>query len=160
MRTENVLGELVCVLFPALPGEGWAECKVRPPCSEKDYFQIHTACDSQGRVGSPGRGFFPSPGPPPSVTSAGLFVCFLQTQVLYRWVEPKICVENATGAVELPPMGQREPCPPCNPGYYNSNDSTCLPCPPGTHSNGTKGEPWPLPWQRLLGSGLCSDLRG
>uniref|UniRef100_A0A7N8WNT3 UPF0577 protein KIAA1324-like n=1 Tax=Mastacembelus armatus TaxID=205130 RepID=A0A7N8WNT3_9TELE len=88
--------------------EGWAECKVRPPCSEKDYFQIHTACDSEGK-----------------------------TQVLYRWVEPKICVENVTGAVELPATGQREPCPPCNPGYYNSNDSTCLPCPPGTHSDGT-----------------------
>ncbi|MEQ2199640.1 Endosome/lysosome-associated apoptosis and autophagy regulator member 2 [Xenoophorus captivus] len=88
--------------------EGWAECKVRPPCLEKDYFQIHTACDSEGK-----------------------------TQVLYRWVEPKICVENVTGAVELPVTGQREPCPPCNPGYYNSNDSTCLPCPPGTHSDGT-----------------------
>uniref|UniRef100_A0A3Q1KDL3 MRH domain-containing protein n=1 Tax=Anabas testudineus TaxID=64144 RepID=A0A3Q1KDL3_ANATE len=88
--------------------EGWAECKVRPPCSEKDYFQIHTACDSEGK-----------------------------TQVLYRWVEPKICLENITGSVELPETGQREPCPPCNPGYYNSNDSTCLPCPPGTHSDGT-----------------------
>lgn len=65
----------------------------------------------------------------------------LQTQVLYRWVEPKICVENITGAVELPATGQREPCPPCNPGYYNSNDSTCLPCPPGTHSDGTYGKP-------------------
>uniref|UniRef100_A0A667ZY42 Endosome-lysosome associated apoptosis and autophagy regulator family member 2b n=1 Tax=Myripristis murdjan TaxID=586833 RepID=A0A667ZY42_9TELE len=88
--------------------EGWAECKERPPCSQKDYFQIHTACDSEGK-----------------------------TQVLYRWVEPKICVENVTGAVELPPTGQREPCPPCNPGYYNTNDSTCFPCPPGTHSDGT-----------------------
>uniref|UniRef100_A0A3Q2E832 Endosome-lysosome associated apoptosis and autophagy regulator family member 2 n=1 Tax=Cyprinodon variegatus TaxID=28743 RepID=A0A3Q2E832_CYPVA len=88
--------------------EGWAECKVRPPCSEKDYFQIHSACDSEGK-----------------------------TQVLYRWVEPKICVENVKGAVNLPATGQREPCPPCNPGYYNSNDSTCLPCPPGTHSDGT-----------------------
>lgn len=33
-----------------LSDEGWAECKVRPPCSEKDYFQIHTACDSEGKV--------------------------------------------------------------------------------------------------------------
>lgn len=65
----------------------------------------------------------------------------LQTQVLYRWVEPKICVENITGAVALPAVGQREPCPPCNPGYYNSNDSTCLPCPSGTHSDGTNGRP-------------------
>lgn len=65
----------------------------------------------------------------------------LQTQVLYRWVEPKICIENIPEAVELPVTGQREPCPPCNPGYYNSNDSTCLPCPPGTHSDGTYGKP-------------------
>lgn len=31
--------------------EGWAECKEKPPCSEKDYFQIHTACDANGKVG-------------------------------------------------------------------------------------------------------------
>ncbi|XP_010885460.2 UPF0577 protein KIAA1324-like homolog isoform X1 [Esox lucius] len=88
--------------------EGWSECKTRPPCSEKDYFQIHTACDSEGK-----------------------------TQVMYRWVEPRICEENVTGAVVLPPTGEREACPPCNPGYYNTNDSTCFPCPPGTHSDGT-----------------------
>ncbi|KAM6985513.1 endosome/lysosome-associated apoptosis and autophagy regulator family member 2-like isoform 2-T2 [Aplochiton taeniatus] len=87
---------------------GSAECKERPPCSEKDYFQIHTACDNEGK-----------------------------TRVLYRWVEPKICVENVTGAVTLPPTGEREPCPPCNPGYHNSNNSICFPCPPGTHSDGT-----------------------
>eukprot|EP00066_Takifugu_rubripes_P007346 XP_003972802.2 PREDICTED: UPF0577 protein KIAA1324-like [Takifugu rubripes] len=109
-NTFSIKGASSCTLCPEhhYSREGWAECKVRPPCSEKDYFQIHTACDSEGR-----------------------------TQVLYRWVEPKICVENTTGAVALPPMGQREPCPPCNPGYHNSNDSTCFPCPPGTHSDGT-----------------------
>uniref|UniRef100_A0A8C7N6X6 Endosome-lysosome associated apoptosis and autophagy regulator family member 2 n=1 Tax=Oncorhynchus kisutch TaxID=8019 RepID=A0A8C7N6X6_ONCKI len=88
--------------------EGWSQCKERPPCSEKDYFQIHTACDSEGK-----------------------------TQVMYRWVEPRICEENVTGAVALPPTGEREACPPCNPGYYNTDDSTCFPCPPGTHSDGT-----------------------
>uniref|UniRef100_A0A3Q0S9U5 Endosome-lysosome associated apoptosis and autophagy regulator family member 2b n=1 Tax=Amphilophus citrinellus TaxID=61819 RepID=A0A3Q0S9U5_AMPCI len=110
-NTYSVKGASSLILslrLPPLSDEGWAECKVRPPCSEKDYFQIHTACDSEGK-----------------------------TQVLYRWVEPKICVENVTGAMELPATGQRQPCPPCNPGYYNSNDSTCLPCPPGTHSDGT-----------------------
>ncbi|KAM8739882.1 endosome/lysosome-associated apoptosis and autophagy regulator family member 2-like isoform 2-T2 [Acanthopagrus schlegelii] len=133
--------------------EGWAECKVRPPCSEKDYFQIHTACDSEGK-----------------------------TQVLYRWVEPKICVENVTGAVELPATGQRKPCPPCNPGYYNSNDSTCLPCPPGTHSDGTSActecpagtEPvlgYEFKWWNVLpsnmktscfnvGNSKCDDMNG
>ncbi|KAI9543026.1 Endosome/lysosome-associated apoptosis and autophagy regulator member 2 [Dissostichus eleginoides] len=109
-NTFSIKGVSSCTTCPEhhYSHEGWAECKVRPPCSEKDYFQIHTACDSEGK-----------------------------TQVLYRWVEPKICVENVTGALELPATGQREPCPPCNPGYYNSNDSTCLPCPAGTHSDGT-----------------------
>ncbi|XP_026877084.2 endosome/lysosome-associated apoptosis and autophagy regulator family member 2 isoform X1 [Electrophorus electricus] len=89
--------------------EGWSECKDRPLCSDKDYFQIHTACDSSGK-----------------------------TQVLYRWVEPKVCVEDGvTGAVTLPPSGEKEDCPPCNPGFYTHSSSTCLPCPPGTYSNGT-----------------------
>ncbi|KAF7650547.1 hypothetical protein LDENG_00123780 [Lucifuga dentata] len=109
-NTFSIKGASSCTACPQnyYSHEGWAECKLRLPCSEKDYFQIHTACDSEGK-----------------------------TQVMYRWVEPKICMENITGAAELPQMGQREPCPPCNPGYYNGNDSTCLPCPPGTHSDGT-----------------------
>lgn len=139
---------------------------MRPPCSEKDYFQIHAACDSEGRVSSLRRALFSLTAPPPSITPAGFL---LQTQVLYRWVEPKICVENTTGAVALPPMGQREPCPPCNPGYHNSNDSTCLPCPPGTHSDGTNGNPGLFPRQhqtificlrkvhgRVLDNRICS----
>ncbi|XP_062861367.1 UPF0577 protein KIAA1324-like homolog isoform X1 [Trichomycterus rosablanca] len=88
--------------------EGWSECKTKPPCSEKDYFQIHSACDSNGK-----------------------------TQMLYRWVEPKVCLEDVPGAVTLPPSGEKEDCPPCNPGFYTHNSSTCLPCPPGTYSNGT-----------------------
>lgn len=41
---------IFAVCLTSLSDEGWAECKVRPPCSEKDYFQIHTACDSEGKV--------------------------------------------------------------------------------------------------------------
>ncbi|KAG9330651.1 hypothetical protein JZ751_023433, partial [Albula glossodonta] len=89
--------------------EGSAECREKPACSEKDYFQIHTPCDSEGK-----------------------------TQIIYKWIEPKICVENVTGAVELPPSGEREPCPPCNPGFYNNDSATCSPCPPGTYSDGVK----------------------
>ncbi|XP_057180857.1 UPF0577 protein KIAA1324-like homolog isoform X1 [Triplophysa rosa] len=88
--------------------EGWSECKEKPPCSEKDYSQIHTACDGDGK-----------------------------TQILYRWVEPQVCVENVTGAVTQPPSGEKEDCPPCNPGFYTHNTSTCLPCPQGTYSDGT-----------------------
>lgn len=38
----------------------------------------------------------------------------------------------------LPPSGEREPCPPCNPGFYNNDTATCSPCPPGTFSDGMK----------------------
>uniref|UniRef100_A0A8K9X4H4 MRH domain-containing protein n=1 Tax=Oncorhynchus mykiss TaxID=8022 RepID=A0A8K9X4H4_ONCMY len=106
----------------SITDEGWSQCKERPPCSEKDYFQIHTACDSEGK-----------------------------TKVMYRWVEPRICEENVTGAVALPPTGEREACPPCNPGYYNTDDSTCFPCPPGTHSDGTSGTHCPAGTEPVLG---------
>uniref|UniRef100_A0AAQ5ZG06 MRH domain-containing protein n=1 Tax=Amphiprion ocellaris TaxID=80972 RepID=A0AAQ5ZG06_AMPOC len=91
------------------PSEGSGACKKRPPCSKKDYFQIHTACDHEGK-----------------------------TQVIYKWIEPKICLEGVTGAETLPPGGEREPCPPCNPGFYNNDTAICSPCPPGTYSDGMK----------------------
>ncbi|KAL0968318.1 hypothetical protein UPYG_G00265270 [Umbra pygmaea] len=89
--------------------EGSGACKARPPCSKKDYFQVHTPCDSEGR-----------------------------TQVMYRWVEPHICLVDVAGAETLPPSGDHEPCPPCNPGFYNNDTATCSPCPPGTFSDGVK----------------------
>lgn len=89
--------------------EGSAVCKARPPCSKKDYSHIHTACDNEGK-----------------------------TQIIYKWIEPKICLEDVTGAETLPPSGEREPCPPCNPGFYNNDKATCSPCPPGTYSDGMK----------------------
>ncbi|XP_053282951.1 endosome/lysosome-associated apoptosis and autophagy regulator family member 2 [Pleuronectes platessa] len=87
--------------------EGSAVCKNRPPCSVKDFFQIHTACDHDGK-----------------------------TQVIYKWIEPQICLEGVSGAETLPPGGEPEPCPPCNPGFYNNDTATCSPCPPGTYSDG------------------------
>ncbi|XP_076849513.1 endosome/lysosome-associated apoptosis and autophagy regulator family member 2 isoform X2 [Brachyhypopomus gauderio] len=86
--------------------EAAAVCEARPACSESDYFQIHSVCDDEG-----------------------------QTQILYKWIEPKICLETP-GAVALPPSGKREPCPPCNPGFYNNNTAVCLPCPQGMYSDG------------------------
>uniref|UniRef100_A0A8C7Y853 Endosome-lysosome associated apoptosis and autophagy regulator family member 2a n=1 Tax=Oryzias sinensis TaxID=183150 RepID=A0A8C7Y853_9TELE len=90
-------------------GEGSDKCKARPPCSKKDYFKIHTACDNDGK-----------------------------TQIIYKWIEPKICLEGVPGAQTLPSSGDREPCPPCNPGFYNNDTATCSPCPPGTYSDGMK----------------------
>ncbi|CAL8263616.1 unnamed protein product [Merluccius merluccius] len=89
--------------------EGSGVCKERPPCSKKDYFQIHTACDSEGK-----------------------------TQIIYKWIEPKICLQGVSGAVPLPPSGEHKPCPPCNPGFFNNDTAVCSPCPPGTYSDGTK----------------------
>ncbi|XP_072241815.1 endosome/lysosome-associated apoptosis and autophagy regulator family member 2 isoform X1 [Leuresthes tenuis] len=103
--------------------EGSAVCKARPPCSKKDYFQIHTACDHEGK-----------------------------TQVIYKWIEPKICLEDVSGAQTLPPSGAREPCPPCNPGFYNNDTATCSPCPPGTYSDGMKAcQPCPAGTEPTLG---------
>ncbi|GAA6101845.1 endosome/lysosome-associated apoptosis and autophagy regulator family member 2 [Tachysurus ichikawai] len=103
--------------------EGATECKPRPACSEKDYFQVHSICDNDGK-----------------------------TQVVYKWMEPRICLEDAPDAVTLPSSGKREKCPPCNPGYYNNNTATCSPCPQGTYSEGLKAcQPCPAGTEPALG---------
>ncbi|NWI08806.1 K1324 protein, partial [Crypturellus soui] len=55
-----------------------------------------------------------------------------QTQLMFKWAEPKICSEELPGAAKLPPSGMRSKCPPCNPGFFKSNGSACQPCPYGT----------------------------
>uniref|UniRef100_W5K073 Endosome-lysosome associated apoptosis and autophagy regulator family member 2a n=1 Tax=Astyanax mexicanus TaxID=7994 RepID=W5K073_ASTMX len=103
--------------------EGSSVCKARPACSKKDYFQIHSVCDEEGK-----------------------------TQIIDKWIEPKICLEEVPDAVTLPPSGEREPCPPCNPGFYNNNTATCLPCPQGTYSDGLKEcQPCPAGTEPALG---------
>uniref|UniRef100_A0A8C9N5Q8 Endosome-lysosome associated apoptosis and autophagy regulator family member 2 n=1 Tax=Serinus canaria TaxID=9135 RepID=A0A8C9N5Q8_SERCA len=89
--------------------EGSSACVERPPCTSKDFFQIHTPCDKEGK-----------------------------TQIMYKWIEPKICREDLPDALTLPPSGERQDCPPCNPGFYNNASSSCTPCPPGTFSDGTQ----------------------
>uniref|UniRef100_A0A8C0C1B0 Endosome-lysosome associated apoptosis and autophagy regulator family member 2 n=1 Tax=Buteo japonicus TaxID=224669 RepID=A0A8C0C1B0_9AVES len=88
---------------------GSSACIERPPCTNKDFFQIHTPCDKEGK-----------------------------TQIMYKWIEPKICREDVPDALTLPPSGERKDCPPCNPGFYNNASSSCTPCPPGTFSDGTQ----------------------
>lgn len=63
--------------------------------------------------------------------------CLFQTQLMYKWIEPKICSETVTGAVNLPASGEKQTCPPCNPGFFVTNSSTCEPCDKGFYSNGT-----------------------
>ncbi|XP_057203466.1 endosome/lysosome-associated apoptosis and autophagy regulator family member 2 isoform X1 [Triplophysa rosa] len=103
--------------------EGSSMCRSRPPCSEKDYIQTYSTCDEESK-----------------------------TQVIYKWIEPQICLEDAPGAVTLPPSGQLEACPPCNPGFYNNDKATCSPCPPGTYSDGVKAcQPCPAGTEPVLG---------
>ncbi|XP_028613121.1 UPF0577 protein KIAA1324 homolog isoform X4 [Grammomys surdaster] len=59
------------------------------------------------------------------------------TQLMYKWAMPKICGEDLEGAVKLPASGVKTHCPPCNPGFFKTNNSTCEPCPYGSYSNGS-----------------------
>ncbi|NXC78537.1 K1324 protein, partial [Anhinga anhinga] len=55
-----------------------------------------------------------------------------QTQLMFKWAEPKICSEELPQAAKLPPSGVKTKCPPCNPGFAKNNGSACQPCPYGT----------------------------
>jgi hypothetical protein len=81
---------------------GASECVKRPRCTVEHYVSYQSACTNG------------------------------QTQKLYDWIKPKLCVEG----VELPEPGQLEPCPPCNPGMHLVN-GTCHFCPANQYSNGS-----------------------
>ncbi|XP_051524382.1 endosome/lysosome-associated apoptosis and autophagy regulator 1-like [Myxocyprinus asiaticus] len=101
---------------------GSGTCLQRPPCTANDYFYTHTPCDSSG-----------------------------QTQLMYKWIEPKICSESVEIAVQLPASGDMMACPPCNPGFFPSNTSTCEPCPHGFYSNGTECAECPAGTEPVVG---------
>ncbi|NWS78789.1 K1324 protein, partial [Crotophaga sulcirostris] len=101
---------------------GSASCTARPPCTDQDYFYTHSPCDAPG-----------------------------QTQVTFRWAEPKVCSEELPEAARLPPPGGKTRCPPCNPGFAPSNGSTCQPCPHGSYSNGSGCISCPAGTEPVLG---------
>ncbi|ROL48969.1 UPF0577 protein KIAA1324 [Anabarilius grahami] len=103
-------------------GIGSGTCLQRPPCKATDYFYTHTPCDSNG-----------------------------QTQLMYKWIEPKICSESVEEAVQLPASGEMVACPPCNPGFFPSNTSNCEPCPHGFYSNGTECFECPAGTEPVMG---------
>lgn len=74
---------------------------------------------------------------------------FLQTQLMYKWAQPKICSEDLEGAANLPASGVKTICPPCNPGFFKTPNSTCMPCPYGSYSNGSGKSIPALPMQPL-----------
>ncbi|XP_042895596.1 endosome/lysosome-associated apoptosis and autophagy regulator family member 2 isoform X1 [Parasteatoda tepidariorum] len=100
---------------------GSSKCLDRPPCRKQDYYEVHTPCDEMKT-----------------------------TQLIYKWVEPKICRDDVPDSVSLPIYSDRIPCPPCNPGMEYANQSMCAfcekdhfsdgsepcrPCPPSTAPN-------------------------
>lgn len=89
--------------------KGSSNCLDRPPCTEQDYFKLHTPCDDSGH-----------------------------TQVVYKWVEPKICRDDVQGSLPLPISNDRITCPPCNPGMEYSNQSMCAFCPTDHYSDGSQ----------------------
>ncbi|KAF7209731.1 endosome/lysosome-associated apoptosis and autophagy regulator 1 isoform X1 [Nothobranchius furzeri] len=97
-------------------------CKPRPACTHYDYFYTRTPCDSEGK-----------------------------TQVMYKWIQPKICSEMVDGAVQLPASGEKQTCPPCNPGFFINGTSGCEPCTNGSYSNGTVCAMCPVGTEPLLG---------
>uniref|UniRef100_A0AAR2J8P7 MRH domain-containing protein n=1 Tax=Pygocentrus nattereri TaxID=42514 RepID=A0AAR2J8P7_PYGNA len=108
--------------YSAEPGAARCAPCPRPPCTANDYFYTHTPCDSAG-----------------------------QTQLMYKWIEPKFCSETAEGAVELPASGEKQTCPPCNPGFLSSNSSVCKPCTKGSYSNGTECSKCPVGTEPVVG---------
>ncbi|XP_076015395.1 endosome/lysosome-associated apoptosis and autophagy regulator 1 isoform X2 [Genypterus blacodes] len=101
---------------------GSGSCKPRPACTNSDYFYTHTPCDSERK-----------------------------TQLMYKWIEPKICSENVNGAVKLPASGKKQICPPCNPGFFVTNSSACKPCDHGFYSNGTACAKCPVGTEPVVG---------
>uniref|UniRef100_UPI0037E7B555 endosome/lysosome-associated apoptosis and autophagy regulator 1 n=1 Tax=Semicossyphus pulcher TaxID=241346 RepID=UPI0037E7B555 len=109
-RTYSHKGATVCYQCAndTYSEAGSGSCKPSPACKNSDFFYTHTPCDSKRK-----------------------------TQLMYKWIEPKICSETVKGAVKLPASGEKKTCPPCNPGFFVTNSSTCEPCTNGFYSNGT-----------------------
>uniref|UniRef100_T1J4E8 MRH domain-containing protein n=1 Tax=Strigamia maritima TaxID=126957 RepID=T1J4E8_STRMM len=95
-------------------GKGSDKCLERLPCTEKDYYEEHTPCDDQK-----------------------------QTQIVYKWIEPKICRDDMSEGVKLPAAGKKQACASCSPGMEYTNNScslcpsnyfskACKPCPANT----------------------------
>ncbi|KAM4609945.1 endosome/lysosome-associated apoptosis and autophagy regulator 1 [Polymixia lowei] len=101
---------------------GSGTCKIRPACKNSDFFYTHTPCDSKR-----------------------------QTRLMYKWIEPKVCNENARGALKLPASGKMQTCPPCNPGFFITNSSACEPCNNGLYSNGTACAKCPVGTEPVVG---------
>ncbi|XP_038068821.1 endosome/lysosome-associated apoptosis and autophagy regulator family member 2-like isoform X2 [Patiria miniata] len=97
-----------CVATTHYSNPGATECIEKKPCTEQDYYKTHTPCDEKN-----------------------------QTQVMYKWIEPRMCRSDIAGAKQLPASGEIVACPPCNPGMSAFNHTTCTFCPKNMFSDGS-----------------------
>ena len=137
----------MCVIVAAA---GSSECSKKPPCTVHHYTHHQTPCVN-GQVLSVCLSVCLS-------VYVCLFVCLsvcasnqscsfvvlfvsmylclcvcLQTQKVYSWLSPKLCV----GGVSLPRRSVSELCSPCNPGMQRVN-GVCEFCPARQHSDGLR----------------------
>lgn len=84
-----------------------AECKARPPCTEKDYFETHSPCNENKT-----------------------------TKVMYEWVDSSMCNRDSPQSIELPESGVTKECSPCNPGFSLADRGHCVACEKEMYSNG------------------------
>ncbi|KFM76151.1 UPF0577 protein-like-like protein, partial [Stegodyphus mimosarum] len=89
--------------------KGSSKCLERPPCTKQDFYEMHTPCDDMK-----------------------------MTQIVYKWMEPKICRDDVPTSVPLPTVTEKTPCPPCNPGMEYSNQSMCAFCAKDHYSDGSE----------------------
>lgn len=106
----STLENLLSILY-GLAEPGSSTCRNRVACTESEYYQYNSPCNEKK-----------------------------QTQLMYKWIQPKICREDVSGAAQLPRSGIWQDCPPCNPGMtYSHNISGCVFCPRNTYSDGGSG---------------------
>jgi len=94
-------------------GRGSASCTKRPKCSEKDFYEMWSDCDSNGK-----------------------------TRKTFFWVIPKICANGAAippagTEIDCPPCNPGQfrngtSCSFCLPDEYSDGQNGCKKCPPST----------------------------
>ncbi|OWK06462.1 KIAA1324L [Cervus elaphus hippelaphus] len=140
--------------------EGSSECTERPPCTSKDYFQIHTPCDEEGKdINRKSTNVVESWGGTKE-KQAYTHVIFKNATFTFTWAFQrtnqgqdnrrfindmvKIYSITATNAVDgvasscracaLGSEQSGSSCVPCPPGHYIEKETNqCMECPPDTY---------------------------
>ncbi|KAB0402569.1 hypothetical protein E2I00_012584, partial [Balaenoptera physalus] len=137
--------------------EGSSECKERPPCTTKDYFQIHTPCDEEGKrfIGGltevsektlallASRAHLRPTILSSSETPAGIAIIwqmnrrFINDMVKIYSITATNAVDGVASSCRACALGSEQlgsSCVPCPPGHYIEKETNqCKECPPDTY---------------------------